>query len=99
MSTLEKKEHCGHRTQRVYQDQKVGAGKVSMQNLEEAGGLELNQVGGLDEVKKVMEMGLGAEQGSTDLLRTLVYIVNLWLLRQILQTLEIRSQLKKKIEY
>lgn len=46
-----------------------------MQNLEEAGGLELNQVGGLDEVKKVMEMGLGAEQGSTDLLRTLVYIV------------------------
>lgn len=26
MDTLEKKEHCGHRTQRVYQGQKAGAG-------------------------------------------------------------------------
>lgn len=69
------KENASGRRKLWSEDQKVGAGKVSMQNLEEAGGLELNQVGGLDEVKKVMEMGLGAEQGSTDLLRTLVYIV------------------------
>ena len=52
--------------------------RSQMQNLEEAWGLELNQVGGLDEVKKVMERGLGAEQGSTDFLRTLVYIVKRW---------------------
>ena len=72
------KEDASGRRKLWSEDQKVGADKVSMQNLEKAWGLELNQVGGLDEVKKVMERGLGAEQDSIDLLRTLVYILERW---------------------